>query len=188
MISILDPHAWLAALLGMSIAFGIGYWSGDTHGADRVQAQWDADTTKAQLSAARQALQAEQANRQLEQELRHAAESNARQTEIALADARRDRAAADIAGQRLREQVAELVAASKRAAGTAAGPAASGTPVAGGATAIDLLAELHARTDAAAGELAAVADDARVRGQACERAYDAVIGVDEQSSNAPRKQ
>lgn len=184
----LDPRFWLASLAALAVAFGLGYWRGDVNGSGRVQARWDADTTKAQLSAARQALQAEQVNRQREKELRSAAESNARQTEIALAEARRDRAAADIAGQRLREQVAELVAASKRAAGTAAGPAASGTPVAGGATAIDLLAELHARTDAAAGELAAVADDARVRGQACERAYDAVIGVDEQSSNAPRKQ
>lgn len=186
--TLLDPRTWLAALAALTIATGLGYWRGHTAGTAAVQARWDADTTREQLASAQAALQAEQVNRQREKELRSAAESNARQTEIALADARRERAAADAVGKRLRQQVAELVAASKRAAGTAAGPAASGTPVAGGATAIDLLAELHARTDAAAGELAAVADDARVRGQACERAYDAVIGVDEQSSNAPRKQ
>ena len=39
--------------------------------------------------------------------------------------------------------------------------------------AIDLLAELFRRADQRVGELAAIADTARARGNACERAYDA---------------
>ena len=164
--------AAVLAAVGMLIR---GYGQSEyKRGSADVQARWDADTTREQLASAQAALQAEQVNRQREKELRSAAESNARQTEIALADARRERAAADAAGQRLRQQVATLVAAAKRGAGAPAGPAASGTPDPAGSAALDLLADLHARTDAAAGELAAVADDARIRGIACERAYDAV--------------
>ena len=170
--SILDPRAWLAALLALAIAAGLGYWRGHVAGAAGVQARWDADTTRQRLADTQRALAAEQVNRQKEQELRHAAESNARQTESALADARRAGAAADAAGSRLRQQVATLVAASKaRQPACAAG---AGAPAAAGPAAIDLLAELHSRTDEVAGQLAAVADEARIRGLACERAYDAV--------------
>lgn len=172
--SLLDPRIWLAAILALSAATGLGYWRGHSAGAAAVQARWDADTTKLQLASAQAALKAEQVNRQREQELRHAAESNTRQTKSALADARRAGAAADAAGTRLRQQVAQLVAASKRAAcpGAGTGTASQANPT--GSAALDLLADLHARTDAAAGAIAAVADDARIRGLACERQYDAV--------------
>ncbi len=40
---------------------------------------------------------------------------------------------------------------------------------------LDLLADLQRRADERAGELAAVADDARARGAGCERSYDALI-------------
>ncbi|WP_128422755.1 DUF2514 family protein, partial [Delftia tsuruhatensis] len=39
------------------------------------------------------------------------------------------------------------------------------------------LAELQRRADERAGELARIADDARGRGSACERAYDAVSAM-----------
>lgn len=75
--------------------------------------------------------------------------------------------AAGTAAERLREQVAEL---SRR---PAACPAA-----AGGSEAADLarlvLADVLSRIDAAAGELAAHADRARVAGMACEAAYDSL--------------
>ena len=169
---LLDPRIWLAALLALAIAAGLGYWRGHVSGAAGVQARWDADTTRQQLQDTRRALAAEQVNRQKEQELRHAAESNARQVETELADARRAGAVADAAGSRLRQQVAQLVAASKTSRPACA--AGAGAPAATGPAAIDLLAELHSRTDEVAGQLAAVADDARIRGAACERAYDAV--------------
>ena len=170
--SILDPRAWLAALLALAIAAGLGYWRGHVAGSAGVQARWNADTTRQQLQDTQRALAAEQVSRTKEQELRYAAESNARQTESALADVRRAGAAADAAGNRLRQQVARLVADAK--ARPVACVTGAGTPAAAGPAAIDLLAELHSRTDEAAGQLAAVADEARIRGLACERAYDAV--------------
>ena len=170
--SLLDPRAWLAALLATAMAAGLGYWRGHATGAAGVQARWNADTTRQQLAATQRALAAEQENRQREQDLRNAAESNTRQVQTELADARRAGAVADAAGSRLRQQVARLVADAKaRPVACAAG---AGQASATGPAAIDLLAELHARTDEAAGQLAAVADEARIRGEACERAYDAV--------------
>ena len=47
--SILDPRFWLAAALALSA--GIGFWRGDTHGADRVQAQWDMAKAAAERAA-----------------------------------------------------------------------------------------------------------------------------------------
>lgn len=172
MISILDPRAWLAALLAVAMAAGLGYWRGHVAGASSIQSRWDADITRQQLADTQRALAAEQVNRQKEQELRNAAESNARQVQTELAEARRAGAAADAAGNRLRQQVAQLVAAAKaRPAPSTAGAGAAG---ASESDALDLLAQLHSRTDEAAGAIAAVADDARIRGIACERAYDAV--------------
>lgn len=172
--TLLDPRTWLAALAALTIATGLGYWRGHTAGTAAVQARWDADTTREQLASAQAALQAEQVNRQREKELRSAAESNARQTEIALADARRERAAADAVGKRLRQQVAQLAATAKRQSGAATSTDSGSQTDPAGSTALDLLAELHARTDEAAGAIAAVADDARIRGLACERQYDAM--------------
>lgn len=58
--SILDPRFWLAAALALSA--GIGFWRGDTHGADRVQAQWDMAKAAAERAAIKQQQQqAEQA-------------------------------------------------------------------------------------------------------------------------------
>ena len=172
MMRLLDPRIWLAALLIIAMAAGLGYWRGHVAGASGVQAHWDADTTRQQLADTQRALAAEQENRQREQDLRNAAESNTRQVQTELADARRAGAAADAAGSRLRQQVASLVADAR--AGAAACAAGAGAPAAAGPAAIDLLAELHARADEAAEKLAAVADEARIRGAACERAYDVV--------------
>lgn len=84
---------------------------------------------------------------------------------VAVADAGRARAAHD----GLRRELADYIESHRRAAQAraAAGQCAPDTG------ALDLLAELQRRADARAGELAAVADDARIRGAACERAYDA---------------
>lgn len=78
-----------------------------------------------------------------------------------------DAAAAGSAAERLRERVAEL---SRR---PAACPAATGGGEAADAAG-DLLADVLGRIDAAAGELAAHADRARVAGMACEAAYDSL--------------
>ncbi len=83
----------------------------------------------------------------------------------AAADARTARAAHD----GLQRDLAAYIAGHRRAAlaRAAAGQCAPDT------AALDVLADLQRRADARAGELAAIADDARARGTACERAYDA---------------
>lgn len=42
MISILDPRAWIAAVVLCVASMGIGYWRGNTNGKATVQAKWDA--------------------------------------------------------------------------------------------------------------------------------------------------
>ena len=80
-----------------------------------------------------------------------------------------DAAAAGTAAERLRERVAEL---SRR---PAACPGATGGGEAADPTRL-VLADVLGRVDAAAGELAAHADRARVAGMACDAAYDLVGG------------
>lgn len=41
MISILDPRAWIAAVVLCVASMGIGYWRGNTNGKATVQAKWD---------------------------------------------------------------------------------------------------------------------------------------------------
>lgn len=84
--------------------------------------------------------------------------------DAAAAAVRRERAAAG----ELRE---ELAAADRKR--RAADPAAAGQCAAAEAT-VDMRTDLFGRADDAAGELAAYADAARLAGQACERAYDAL--------------
>jgi hypothetical protein len=78
---------------------------------------------------------------------------------------------ADAAAERLRRRVADLVAA-RPAAGdsrSSCGGTSAGDP-------IGMLADVLGRADRRAGVLAEYADSARIAGQACERAYDALSG------------
>lgn len=79
-------------------------------------------------------------------------------------DARAARASAD----RLRQRAAELAAscAARDPAPASPGPAASAPG--------DLLADMLGRIDQAAGEVAEYADRARIAGQLCQRAYEAL--------------
>ena len=73
--SILDPRFWLACIAALALSAGIGYWRGDTHGADRVQAQWDTAKATAERAAIKQqqqqAEQARAASSQYQQEQAH---------------------------------------------------------------------------------------------------------------------
>lgn len=89
----------------------------------------------------------------------------------AVADADRARVVAD----GLHDEAAKLatrLAASERARRAAT---AIGSPP--GTSGSELLAELFRRADQRAGELAAIADQARIRGLTCEIAYDALSGT-----------
>ena len=52
MISILDPRAWIAAVVLCVASVGIGYWRGNVAGRASVQAKWDAaKAEQAQIAA-----------------------------------------------------------------------------------------------------------------------------------------
>lgn len=90
------------------------------------------------------------------------------QTDAALA--RKDARSAAGAAERLRQHVAAL-AASCRGGPSDTATASSGAPAAGAGL---VLAQLFQRADDRAGELAQYADQARIAGAACERAYEAL--------------
>ena len=123
----------------------------------------------AAAAAERKAREQSETYRAKEQELRNAHDKIERETQatLAAATAGADRAVA--AGQRLRRELADYITAHRERA-TAAAAANQCAP---DGPALDLLADLFRRADQRAGELAAIADTARARGAACERAHDA---------------
>lgn len=145
-------------LVVAAVGFGGGWlvngWRlASAHNAEKAK---QAEQVAQQIEAAR----AEERRRTLViQEVADAAQT---QLETVRADAGRARDAAE----RLRQRVADLVAASRRPAPAGSGQAA-GDP-------IGVLADVLGRADRRAGVLAEYADRARVAGQACERAYDAL--------------
>ena len=175
--SLLDPRTWLVCIAALAAAVGGGYIWGDRAATKAERAACLAGHQALQLASAKASLQAEAANREKEKEQRDAAERIAQRLEADLADARRAGAAADAVGKRLRQQVAQLAATAKRQSGAATSTDSGSQTDPAGSTALDLLANLHSRTDEAAGAIAAVADDARIRGLACERQYDAVSAL-----------
>lgn len=78
MISILDPRAWIAAVVLCAASVGIGYWRGNVVGKATIQVKWDTETAERQavvaqsfanaVDAAHQASQAYQETRQNEQD------------------------------------------------------------------------------------------------------------------------
>ena len=100
------------------------------------------------------------------------------QAALVVADAGRVRAVD--ARNRLQRDLADYLT-QHRAAAIARAAAGQCAPDPGP---LDLLADLQRRADDRAGELAHIADDARVRGLACERAYDSARTMIEAAGNA----
>ena len=141
------------------------------HGAQLEVAEVRTQQAKQQAEGERLARVASETNRQLERQYR---DQVSEIETLAQADLAQSRVAVDRArdaGQRLQRELAGYV---ERQRASASAAAAAGQCQVDPAPAVDLLAELFRRADERAGELAAVADDARVRGLACEAAYDAV--------------
>lgn len=139
----------------------------------RLGAEREAALARAELAGEREASatasrQASEKYRKLEDKNRddlHNIDTQARQE---LARSAADADAARTAASRLRGDLASYITA-HRAAAQARAAAGQCAPDTG---ALDLLAELQRRADERAGALARIADDARHRGSACERAYD----------------
>lgn len=152
--------ARIAAPLIVLCVLAAGVW-GYGHrqyraGQADVRAEWNAAKERQRVADAMERVRRESAQQEV-----------AREAQEQLALARTDAAAATAAADRLRS---EFAASLKRRCGGAA--AAPGGPAA--ADARDVLADVQRRLDAAAGELAALADARGTAGAACERAYDAL--------------
>lgn len=149
MMTWLDPRVWLFVLAIAAATYGAGRWQ--QHRADQLAHQAQ------QLEAVQAAREEEQRRTAAQQEIANDATKKA---ERARADAR----AAAAVSERLRRQLAEIVARNPPAA-------AAGTPA---GDAIGVLADVLERIDRRAAELAEYADAARIAGQACERSYEAL--------------
>lgn len=122
-----------------------------------------------QVAQAEAATRAEsEKNRRTEQELRDAQDQNEQQAQALLAALDGARTLAAVANQRLRDAAQDLasVARSRCAASTTPGYSTPGDDP------IGVLADVLGRAEQRAGELAAVADERRIRGLTCEAEYD----------------
>ena len=166
MLSQLKSYAWQIAAITLGVLLAVQ--SVRLANAERDHARDVGEFKAAAAAAERKAREQSETYRAKEQELRNAHDKIERETQatLAAATAGADRAVA--AGQRLRRELADYLTAHRERA-TAAAAANQCAP---DGPALDLLAELFRRADQRAGELAAVADTARARGLACERAHD----------------
>jgi len=167
MLALLKSRAW--QLLALVLA-ALLLWQSIGHllalrAADKARA--DLATERAAAAAA--AAKTSERYRKLEGTYRENLDTIARDAGQAQARAAADADAARAAAGRLRGDLADYITA-HRAAAQARAAAGQCTP---DTAALDLLAELQRRADERAGALARIADDARHRGSACERAYDA---------------
>ncbi len=150
MLSLLDPRMWAVGIAALALAFGAGY----LRGSSSVKVEWRAATLAAEESKAQEESRRVVTLERIAHEARQEADARAAHAAAARAESRR-----------LRSQLANIAA---RAAPTCRSEA-GGDPV-------GVLADVLGRADERAAALAAIADDARARGLACERAYDAVRG------------
>ena len=167
----LKAYGWQA--LALVLAALLAWQAVARLGAERDAAQARADLAGEREASATAARQASEKYRKLEDKNRdelHYIDTQARQQ---LARSAADADAARAAAGRLRGDLADYITAHRAAAQAraAAGQCAPDT------AALDLLAELQRRADERAGALARIADDARHRGSACERAYDAGLAL-----------
>jgi len=177
-------HIAAAALAGCLAVFGTATVLNARSGA--ALAEKDAAFSRLSASYSDQmriigqaSLDAEAANRAEEQrrttELQRIIDGERHQSDIARADAAARTAAAD----GMRKQLDAYIAAARgrQAAERAAIRTAAAGRSTAGADPLDLLSDLFWRAGDRAGELAAIADRARIAGLTCERAYDAVRGA-----------
>lgn len=164
---VLGVAAVIAALAGGIYAIE---QHGETLGARKVQARWDADT------ANRDKIATQETSKQAAKEATWNANKEAIEHEhqAALQSARDDADRASRNADSLRKQLAAIAARSRQASSdpqaVAAGPSTEGSVV--------VLADMLARVVDRTTELARFADESRLAGLACERSYDSLTGED----------
>ena len=170
MLTTLRANAWKYTAIAATLGLGAMLLVQTIRLADAEKDALTATTNLANERGAHERAAREQAERFRNLEGNHRDEiakiDTTAQAAIDAAAGGRDRAID--ARNRLRGELADYLAQHRAAAQAraAAGQCAPDT------SAADLLAELQRRADERAGELAHVADTARLRGLACERSYD----------------
>lgn len=165
----LFPWGSIMKVAGVAAAIGAGWWvidstidsienQGYRRGVAEVRQRWDHDIASRALAELAETNRRASAQQEI---ARHADEQ--------IAQARAAADAADTAAAGLRKRAAELAA--RCDSGQRAAPPESGASVAGPGL---VLANVLGRSDDTSGELAEAFDQARARGLACERAYDAL--------------
>ena len=170
MLTTLRANAWkyTALALGLGLGFALAMQSIRLAEARLETAHAERTLPAERASAARAALTTSERYRTLEGNHRDQIAKIHTDAQAALVVADAGRVRAVDARNRLQRDLADYLT-QHRAAAQARAAAGQCTPDTGPA---DLLAELQRRADDRAGELAHIADTARARGLACERAYD----------------
>ncbi|XEH50492.1 DUF2514 domain-containing protein [Edwardsiella tarda] len=146
-------------------------WFSYDAGYQKADVTWQARWNQAQAENEHALALLQAKNRELEQRGQNAVAKIAAQTSQQLAGAQADASAARSDADSLRKQVADYASRlRKSSAACNAGTAGAG------ATGSDprVLAKLYSLADEAAQRMAEVAHQSRIRGLACERAYDEV--------------
>ena len=166
----------------VTLALAVGLLVQTQRLADANTKAGDATTTLAteRANAERLARQQSEAHRDTERKLREDHDRIDSEAQVALAAAAAGADRARTAGQRLQRELADYITAHRTAA-LARAAAGECTP---DTRAVGVLAELFDRADHRAGELAAIADEARVRGLACESAHDSARTLMEAAAHA----
>ena len=182
MLTTLRANAWkyTALALGLGLGFALAMQSIRLAEARLETAHAESTLHAERATAARAALTTSERYRKLGDTHRDEVAQIHEDAQAALAAAGAGSARADLARNRLQRELADYLT-QHRAAALARAAAGQCTPDPGP---LDLLADLQRRADDRAGELAHIADDARVRGLACERAYDSARTMIEAAGNA----
>ena len=163
----LYTHA-LAAAVAAAIGFG-GGWRINGWRLGTAVADCRAESARTLKAISDKTAEAEREYRAKETQWKTKLEGVTHDGQEKIDAAKHDAAVADAERDGLRHQLAAYRAAARAATDTGTAAAGPATP-----DALDLLAELFARADDRAGELARIADLAHAAGGTCERAYDAL--------------
>jgi hypothetical protein len=159
-------------LAALGLAFGAlfgAYHHGVTVTDEKWQTKWsDRDTQDAEARARNEAA-ARTKEQAYQQSINKAVQDGQRIIDQATADAAAARASADGV------QLAAASLARRLAASEAGGNSCTAASSKAAARAAAVLADVFKRADQRAGDLAAIADQARTRGVTCEQAYDGLI-------------
>ena len=181
MLTTLRANAWKYTAIALGLGLGFALVLQTLRLADaRLETAHTENTLQTErTTAARAALKASERYRKLEGNHRDELAQIDADALAAVAVADTGRARAVDARNRLQRDLADYLT-QHRAAAQARAAAGQCAPDTGPA---DLLADMLRRADDRAGELAHVADTARARGLACERAYDSARNMIEAAQN-----